>query len=356
MKTRHLLNTILLCFAFTIGFSSCNNENEPNITYQLKLSQTSCEIMQGNDVTISLTAHENTTIDIGNPELIHATYKWNINNNSFIKITAQKAGETHITVTDHETGASATVEVKVIEYPMPTLISDNSEGNIFELMSLHLTSEIPIVMDELVNVYDSLVWTVKGQEGSFKVFYHINEEDYHEESLTFEWGHCFQLPGNYETYLTAWKDNRIISSNQYNITIHNNKDFLNYNWEDITENSSNSQGYTDILGSNTEISTSFGLNNNIPFIKVSKIYDDLIPRHEDLYNLFSQLYGSPTYEEEIHGQDYMTELYNKLFSKQKSYPNDRPFAIWTTERANFVLLLHSTNWEAMYIIYAEPPL
>ena len=48
-------------------------------------------------------------------------------------------------------------------------------------------------------------------------------------------GHCFKYPGEYKTNLTAWKDNKVIFRHQLAVTITDEKDFLEYNWKDITK-------------------------------------------------------------------------------------------------------------------------
>lgn len=73
MQSKHLLGALLLLLS-TIGFISCSDDDESD--YHLKLSENSCEVMQGRSVTIGLTAHENTTLNIESPELIEAVYVW----------------------------------------------------------------------------------------------------------------------------------------------------------------------------------------------------------------------------------------------------------------------------------------
>ena len=60
---------------------------------------------------------------------------------------------------------------------------------------------------ELSAICDSIVWTVDGLNGSFRVFEHEEGEDWMDSHLTLKWGHCFKYPSEYKTYLTAWKDN-----------------------------------------------------------------------------------------------------------------------------------------------------
>ncbi len=59
---------MLLLFLCTISFVSCSDDDKQE--YNLELSQNTCEVMQGYSITIDLTAHENTMLDIGDPALI----------------------------------------------------------------------------------------------------------------------------------------------------------------------------------------------------------------------------------------------------------------------------------------------
>ncbi|SFK46944.1 hypothetical protein [Proteiniphilum acetatigenes] len=349
MKTKFLFG-ILVLFLGTISFVSCNDD-EDKTEYHLKLSKNSCEVMQLRTTSIYLIAHENTTLDIASPELIDAVYKWG-NHEGFtaiIEITGKQKGETSIVVTDNVTGESATIKVKVTEYPMPRLAVKQPGGNIFDIMSFYLRNDSSEpVFNELSSVCDSIVWSVKGQSGSYRVF------DYkgHGSDLVMEWGHCFLFPGEYETYLTVWKDNNEIFCDQLDISVTDDKDFLAYDWKDITKTSQAWTAYVDVLGSNPGLMTSYSFNGPVPSVEVV-LSSDRDQSYDILYSYFSKLYAEPAYEDHKEKQK-MFQLYDELFSEQKKYPHDYPCAIWVTEHANIVLLIIDTLDVFKYVIYAEP--
>lgn len=347
--------SLLLLFLFTIGFISCgdSDENDDNPEYHLELSKSSCEVMQERSITIDLTAHENTTLDIKNPALIEVIYTWELGSyKAKIAIKGKQKGETDIVVTDHQTGESATIKVKVTEYPMPRLAVEQPKGNIFDLMNLYLYNENsqPINLYDLSALCDSIVWTADGLNGSFRVFEHEEGEGWEDNRLTLGWGHCFKYPSEYKTYLTAWKDNKSISRYQLDISITDDKDFLAYNWSDVTNDSQIWNSYADVLKSGPDLMTEYGLNGTTPFAEVSLFNFEFAQGYNALYDYFCKLYSAPTYEGKT---DKMQQLYNELFSEQKMHGH--PIAIWMTERANIVLLLVDEVVEyPEYVVYAEP--
>ncbi len=182
----------MLLFLFTMGFTSCSEDDKQE--YYLELSQNSCEVIQGYSISIDLTAHENTTLNVENPELIDAAYIWELDDyKAKIEIKGKQKGETDLVVTDHETGESATIKVKVTEYPMPRLAVKQPKGNIFDTMNFYLYNEDSksINSNSLSVVCDSIVWTVDEINNSFRVFEHEGVGN----RLTLEWGHCFKYPG-----------------------------------------------------------------------------------------------------------------------------------------------------------------
>lgn len=165
MQSKHLLGTLLLLLS-TISFISCSDDDKSD--YHLKLSDNSCEVMQGRSAYIGLTAHENTALNIESPELTEAVYAWQSGSfASKIEITGKLKGETG----NLETGESATIRVKVTEYPMPLLGVKQAKGNIFDRTDFYLyTQELQSInFDDLSAVCDLMVWTADGLKGSFKL-------------------------------------------------------------------------------------------------------------------------------------------------------------------------------------------
>lgn len=354
METRKLFGVLLL-FLCTISFVSCSDDDKQE--YNLELSRNSCEVMQGYSITIDLTAHENTTLNIGNPELIDAVYTWGLGGyKAKIEIKGKQKGETDLVVIDHETGESATIKVKVTEYPMPRLAVKQSEGNILDVMNFYLYNEDSktINANNLSAVCDSIVWTVDGMNGSFRVFEYKEGDSWVGNHLTLEWDHCFKYPGEYTTNLTAWKDNKEIFRNQLSITVTDGKDFLAYNWSDIAKDSQAWHTYVDVLKSGPDLMSTYGLGGAVPFVEVRIFNSDMIQSYHMLYDYFCKLYSVPKYEDKTEKQK-MWQLYGELFSEQKKYPNAYPVAIWVAKRANIVLLLLDESTENPgYVVYAEP--
>lgn len=354
-ETKHFFGISVLFLAM-VNFVGCSDkEDGAKYGYRLELSGNSCEVIQGRTTSVHLIAHENTTLDIASPELVDAVYK-RVSHEGFtavIEITGKQKGETSIVVTDHKTGESATIRVKVTEYPLPRLAVKQPEGNIFGIMEFYLRNDgSEPILNELSTVCDSIVWTVKGLNGSHRIF------DYKEYALhlVMGWGHCFRFPGEYETYLTAWKGNEEIFRDRLDITVANDKDFLNNNWSDITKTSAQWTTYVDVLGGGPDLTTTYDLNGAVPSVEVR-----VFPREEPsqsydiLFSYFCKLYSQPDYTDEKEGQQIF-HLYDTLFSGQKKYPDAYPCAIWTTERANFVLLTiyDSDGSPLTNVIYAEP--
>ncbi|MEG1562679.1 MAG: hypothetical protein RR365_02990 [Bacteroides sp.] len=351
MKTKNFFGVFLI-FLCTIGFISCSDDDPK---FHLELSKNSCEVMQGRSVAIELTTHENTTLEIENSDLIEVLYTWGFGNfKAKIEIKGKQKGKTDIVVTDHETGESMTITVKVKEYPMPRLSVDHPKVNIFDRMDFYLSTEgsQSINASDLSAVCDSMVWTANGLKGSFRVFEHGEGEGWASSRLTLKWGHCFMYPGEYKTYLTAWKDNKAIYRHQLDISVANSKDFLTYNWSDITKDSQAWSTYADVFKSSPQLMITYGLGGTTPFVEVRLFSGSFAQRYQALYDYFSQLYFAPTYEDTTEKQK-MWKLYDELFSTHKK--EGYPVAIWVTERANIILLMQD---EAMdysgYVIYAEP--
>lgn len=356
MREKCMLGALLM-FLFTIGFVSCDNDDNDNenekLPYDLELSQNTCEMKQGGSAVIDLISHENTTLDIKNPELIDAVYTWGLDGyKAKIEIKGKQKGETEILVTNHETGKSATITVTVTEFPMPRLAVEQPKGNIYDMMNFYLYREdsASIKNGELSAVCDSIVWTVEGIPGSFRVFEHKEIG----VSLSMTWGHCFKYSGEFKTNLTAWKDNEPISRSELDITITNDKDFLAYNWSGITEDSQEWTAYADVLTPNVDLMTTYGIRGEVPFVTVKIFNSDTGQNDYTIYDYISTLYSDPTYTDKVE-KDKMSQLYDELFSEQKEYSDAYPVAIWKTERANIVLLLLDESRESPgYIVYAEP--
>ena len=313
--------------------------------------------MQSVRIVVALTAHEHTSLKIEDTTIVDAQYRWEEGmHNSKIELTAKQPGTTAIAIVDHETGEKATLKVEVTARRIPHLAVDKPEANMLDMMTFHLYNEdqTPINIIELGIVCDSMVWSVEGVHGSYKVFEHKEGKDWVDNQLTSKWGQCFSYPGSYKTLLTAWKDNKAILQNTLNISISNHKDFLCYNWSDIVKDSQAWDSYTDVLKSGPNLISTYGLSGAVPFVEV-RLWNSIVAQSYDtLYGYLSRLYSAPTYEDKTDKQK-MWQKYDELFSEQKRYADAYPVAIWTNGRVHIVLLLLNESSETLGpIVYAEP--
>ncbi len=354
MSVKNLFG-VLTMLLVTICSVGCNDDDA--LRRHLELFEDECEVVQGSSVAIGLTAHENTTLDVANPELIEVVYTWKFNGyKAEIEIRGKQKGETCIVVTDHETGESATVKVIVTEYPMPRLAVKRPNGNIFDQMIFYIYEDgMQGLTSNLSSVCDSIVWTADGMNGSFRVFEYDKGNTGRTSYLTYEWGHYFKYPGEYKTSLSVWMDGKVIFQDQLGVSVADGRDFLSYNWSDITKSSQGWITYDDRLMSGPDLMTTSGLGGSIPFVEVRLLHEkDNAQSYHVLYDYFCKLCSLPTYEDCVDKQE-MWRQYNELFSEQKKYPEAYPVAIWTTRRANIVLLLLDESTKVPgYVVYAEP--
>ncbi len=240
------------------------------------------------------------------------------------------------------------------------LEATKTEGNIFELIDFNINFEgnpnLPdITLADIINVYDSIVWKVSGNEKRFKILEFNNSSS----EFTFGWGHNFFQPAEYETILIGYKDDAIIYSDTLVVTISNNKDFLGYNWKDITATSEYYSGivYADVLSSLYELATSQDIHEGTP--SVSLFYKTDINEEQSifsqksekqLFDFISSLYSTPIFDQ--NDANALSENYNKLFKYKAT--DASPKSIWITPKSKIVLLESVWIYGKYYYIYAEP--
>lgn len=223
-------------------------------------------------------------------------------------------------------------------------------GNIFQLLEFSLYSEKGFTLLDSRNTYDSLVWTIPNL-GRFHIF--------NRSSFTFAWSQNFFLPGKYTSILQGYKDNKSIKADTAYITIRNDKDFLGYNWKDITKPLGYSNGYADILAKDYTFATYQSIKDSIPSITLF-----LLNEGKDDEKTFSQksekilsdyintLYSEPTYTEKQN--ELLTKEYNKLFNNR--IEGAKPIYIWITPKSKIVLYSYYEEYGGYneYRIQAEP--
>lgn len=240
-----------------------------------------------------------------------------------------------------------------------SLHAAQSEANIFELIVFNISPSRNTTFWELKNTYDSLVWNISGV-GRLKVFSHFTEEGYSETELKNQWSHNFFEPKNYKTVLLGYKDNKIILADTASVDIKNQKDFLEYNWSDITSSSRGSKGYNDAF-EKINLATYYTVEEGNPSINLfshisSKVETESISAQKTktiLYNHITAIYSNPSYS---NNSPLLESKYDELFKTKRE--NATPLNIWLTPTSNIVLLEYHDEYSSYpeYEIHAEPKL
>lgn len=249
-------------------------------------------------------------------------------------------------------GGSDNVESELL---VVNLNVKEAQKNIFDLVEFDIAPEKSMSIADLAEHYDSLVWKVSGLEGSYKVFEYTD----YSSSFSFKWSHNFFIPGEYETFLLGYKDDKVIYSDTIPVKIADEKDFLGYNWKDIKGSIGHSVGYEDVLLEDNDIVTYQDMHQDTPSVVLSLWLNG----HQDeqafirksekiLSDYITSLYSSPIYDLT---DDALLEKYNSLFTYKKE--NAHPQCIWLTPKSKIVLLkcydkIFTNYFE--YEIYAEP--
>ena len=223
---------------------------------------------------------------------------------------------------------------KVRTPKFPTLevkgaLANSYTANIFEPVHFYLDGN-DYMQQDLRELCDSLVFDIpysKGTHLSRKIFFYETGRT----QLISGWDHRFILPMSGLCRIKAYKDGDVVYSDAISVSLTNNKDFLMYNWNEITENFDNSIGYVNFVDEKHEFVSTHYIVNGIPVVKVSlsKPADDTL---EWLYEYLYKLYKEPLYssESEVQAQ------YGKLFTDIDK--SETPQYIWRTDRSCIALI------------------
>ncbi|MEA4918296.1 hypothetical protein [Proteiniphilum sp.] len=222
------------------------------------------------------------------------------------------------------------------------LSGSDKEINIFDITIFKVRPDKSATLLDIMDSCDSIVWYISDLQGSFNI--------YQPNSFIFQWGHNFFLPGEYKTYLLAYKDKKVVYGDTVSINVANNKDFLGYNWKDIKGPIGSSTGYMDVL-SDIELATYQSVYNNVPSVRFFVWNDSEENSDKVLSGYINKLYGTPMYKKE-EGESLL-DKYNELFNYREE--GAIPEIIWITPASRIVLLKvpHRLDWRE-YEIYAEP--
>lgn len=239
-------------------------------------------------------------------------------------------------------------EIKII------LEAETSSQNIFAPIVFYQSFDFGKDAPCLSEVYDSIVWKSSHSPNSFKVFSHSNYARYVETTF-FKWAHVYYSPGTYKTYLLGYKNNEIIySSDTISIDITNKKDFLAFNWKDVTD-SDFTTGYANNLDG-YYLSTQTHIHQGVPSVMLyakNEKYEKggSMKSKQILYNYINSFFSLPNYT--ATSDESLRKEFSTIFSFQEK--NAIPLNIWLTPKAKIVLLRKDfKGLESEYKIYAEP--
>lgn len=233
-----------------------------------------------------------------------------------------------------------------------SLQADATERNLLDMTKMSLNLEKGVMVSDIRKVYDKLEWVVKNKSGE-TYSYSLLRED----GMTFGWGHCFYAPGIYTTALIGSKDGReVFYSNEVVFTVSSKKDFLRWNWDEVSGNSTIGQGYVNVLYPDFEL-TSQVLNKQgkrgiyvYRFNAKNEDGEAFNKESQDkLYRYITKLYGKPIIDK---NNTQLDEVYLKEFSYQ--FKDSKPLAIWKNESSRMVLLLDRSHELEKVIVFAEP--
>lgn len=143
----------------------------------------------------------------------------------------------------NDDGGDGTVDSGLVKI---AYTADRTSENIFGQMNFGVTfaksgGDGSVSMADVRESYDSIVWKVEETGRSFKLMDNVR--------MTMQWSHCFYLPGSYTTYVVGYKgDREIFRTESVALKVMDNKDFLCWNWNDMTGNEGNT-GYKNVLDS-----------------------------------------------------------------------------------------------------------
>ncbi len=236
------------------------------------------------------------------------------------------------------------------------------EANIHTMMVFYLVPHRDCTMLDIIQSYDSLVWRVQGEKGRLNLLAHTDGW----MSFTNEWGHSFYEENHSNVILEGFKDGKIILADSVKIDVYNKRDFLGYNWKDITSSTNHRVGIANVLQPEFEISFIERYIDGLPSLYVYFEPAWEVVRDEELSknfytqqqeplirNYISKLYGDPKLSLEKDA-DKLVESYHNIFKQEEDAYTPR--YVWETRTTNIALVQKYGNWgdyEAYYI-YAEP--
>ena len=199
----------------------------------------------------------------------------------------------------------------------------------------------------LSQLCDSLVFSVMGEDGSRKVYY---DEKGHSE-LIVGWDHYFYLPQGCLCRIQAYKNNEVIYTDAIEVNLTNDKDFLMYDWDEISDAAIGSITYNNFIEPQYSIVTSTYWKGQRPYAKVAvEKPESLEDARTWLYEYMKKLYKDPVYSE----SSEVKMKYAELFVSAQE--DETPLYIWKDDKAVVALVEQYDEFVPMTRVYvkAEP--
>lgn len=358
MKTKLLF--LLLLLATVIG---CRKEDENNHSIELQYAvfNDKPNPVTNNQVTINFPAETKKELVIFGGD---GTYS--INNSDETKLAISKIdgyltltplapGNVMVTISDGRNNSYA-LKVQIKSQLIVKMNAKEKEGNIFDLMEFNLFSysEKDFTLLDLTEAYDSLVWTCCNTNQRFRLLEHSGNSTH----FVWKWSNSFFLPAKYETVLLGYKNNQVITSDTVSVNITNKRDFLGYNWEDVTSTSKISKGYHSVFSKGYDFATCSVVNDGALSLSLflSRTNNDneatfAQKSRQVLLDYINSIYGAPTYSGD--GNQSLLGAYSKFKNKEEGAT---PECIWITPKSRIALIKkfdEAANY-LKYEIFAEP--
>lgn len=206
-----------------------------------------------------------------------------------------------------------------------------------------------------LTILDSINWVVAGDSEVTPISRYEadkNSGSYRQATL---WSKNFGLPGEYKTYLLGYKGNKLAFTDSLKITVKNNKDFLKYDWKDITK-SENHVTHTNRVNNNYNFSVNVFVTTKNTFIELTSRSENSTPCHGDCIRNKDQLtwyittlYGTPKFNASIDSQINVYYLAN--FKEPLNAAE--VLLIWETNKTKMALLKYKYQDEYRYKVIAE---
>ena len=218
-------------------------------------------------------------------------------------------------------------------------------ANIFEPVHFYLEGD-DYMNWSLSQLCDSLVFSVMGENESRKVYY---DEKGHSE-LIVGWDHYFYLPKGCICSIQAYKDNDVIYTDAIEVNLTNDRDFLMYDWDDISDAAIGTVPYNNFIIPELCLISRTGFVGEVPYAIVTMDNGMNVEGVKAwLYDYVVKLYKEPLYSE----SEEVKAKYNELFASADV--KDTPLYIWQDSKSVVALIQYDYGegrW--IYYIKAEP--